>query len=122
MFDAPSVGLAESETTAAGSEAVVVDMGFAKVGLTICYDLRFPELFAHLTGSLGADIVLVPSAFTVTTGAAHWQVLLRARAIENQCVIVAPAQCGKFQAPIFTLHLFFSQVFIAIEDLHTAKL
>lgn len=70
-------------------------MGFAKVGLSICYDLRFPELYAHLRGEMGADVLLVPSAFTVRTGAAHWESLLRARAIENQCVVVAAAQYGK---------------------------
>jgi predicted amidohydrolase len=79
---------------APGDHAVVVDMGFAKVGLSVCYDLRFPELYSYLAGQLEADILLVPAAFTVLTGQAHWETLLRARAIENQCVVVAPSQCG----------------------------
>lgn len=64
------------------------------LGLAICYDLRFPELFRRLKKQ-GAEILIVPSAFTVPTGEAHWSVLLRARAIENQCFVVAPAQTGK---------------------------
>ena len=74
-------------------------MGFANVGLTTCFDLRFPNLFQSLRyGSQTrpcADIILVPSAFTVPTGQAHWEVLLRARAIETQCMIVAAAQSGQ---------------------------
>lgn len=84
----------ESENTAAGVEPVVVDMGFAKVGISICYDLRFPELYAHLRSKMGAEVLLIPAAFTVPTGSAHWEVLLRSRAIENQCVVVAAAQHG----------------------------
>ncbi|CAM9154440.1 unnamed protein product, partial [Ectocarpus fasciculatus] len=94
LFDAPSANLMESKTTAPGDEPMVVDMGFAKVGLSVCYDLRFPELYAHMRNNMGADVFLIPSAFTVRTGAAHWEVLLRSRAIENQCVVVAPAQYG----------------------------
>ncbi len=78
-----------------GTEPVVIDMGFAVVGLTTCYDLRFPELFGYLSNRLNAEIILVPSAFTVPTGRAHWETLLRARAIENQCVLVAAAQSGE---------------------------
>lgn len=63
------------------------------VGLTICYDVRFPELYRRLSG-LGATVFTVPSAFTATTGQAHWEVLLRARAIENQAYVIAPGQCG----------------------------
>jgi len=63
------------------------------VGLTICYDVRFPELYRRLS-SLGATVFTVPSAFTATTGQAHWEVLLRARAIENQAYVIAPGQCG----------------------------
>lgn len=70
-------------------------MGFAKVGLTVCFDLRFPKLFQSLRYDYDADIILVPSAFTVPTGRAHWEVLLRARAIETQCMIVAAAQSGQ---------------------------
>lgn len=74
-------------------------MGFAIVGLTVCFDLRFPALFQALRyGSETrpcADIILVPAAFTVPTGQAHWEVLLRARAIETQCMIIAAAQAGQ---------------------------
>ena len=94
LFDAPSANLMESNTTAPGDQPMVVDMGFAKVGLSICYDVRFPELYAHMRNNMGADVFLIPSAFTVRTGAAHWEVLLRSRAIENQCVVVAAAQYG----------------------------
>ena len=72
----------------------LVETKFAKLGLTICYDLRFPELYRELTGR-GAHILCVPSAFTDTTGQAHWATLLRARAIENQCYVMAAAQVGK---------------------------
>jgi predicted amidohydrolase len=73
-------------------------MGFAVVGLSVCYDLRFPELYSYLTNRMNAEILLVPSAFTVPTGAAHWEPLLRSRAIENQCVVVAAAQSGAHNA------------------------
>ncbi|GLC72751.1 hypothetical protein PLESTF_001289500 [Pleodorina starrii] len=87
--------LMESRSTAPGNEAVVVDTPAGRLGLTTCYDLRFPELFAHLTWERGAQILAVPSAFTVVTGAAHWEVLLRARAIECQSYVVAAAQAGR---------------------------
>ncbi|EFJ42479.1 hypothetical protein VOLCADRAFT_66991 [Volvox carteri f. nagariensis] len=90
--------LMESRSTAPGSEAVVVDTPAGRLGLTTCYDLRFPELFAHLTWERGAQILAVPSAFTVVTGAAHWEVLLRARAIECQSYVVAAAQAGRHNA------------------------
>lgn len=83
----------ESETIEAGNKAVVVDTPFGKVGLAICFDLRFPELFRQLV-LLGADVIVLPSAFTAITGKAHWEVLLRARAIENLCYVVASAQGG----------------------------
>jgi len=83
----------ESETFEAGEEVVVVETPFGKVGLAICYDLRFPELFRKLV-QMGSEIIVVPSAFTAVTGKAHWEVLLRARAIENLCYIVAPNQGG----------------------------
>lgn len=83
----------ESEKFIAGSEAVVADTPFGKIGLTICYDIRFPYLYRALAKA-GAKIIFVPAAFTAVTGAAHWHVLLRARAIENGCFIVAPAQTG----------------------------
>ena len=83
----------ESNTVAGGSEAVVADTPWGGVGLTICYDMRFPQLYGALARK-GAFLITVPSAFTVPTGQAHWHVLLRARAIENGCFIVAPAQGG----------------------------
>jgi len=83
----------ESETLEAGNKAVIVDTPFGKIGLAICFDLRFPELFRQLVLK-GAEIIVVPSAFTAITGKAHWEVLLRARAIENLCYVVASAQGG----------------------------
>lgn len=83
----------ESETLEAGNKAVVVDTPFGKIGLAVCYDIRFPELFRELV-SLGAEIIVLPSAFTAITGKAHWDVLLRARAIENVSYVVASAQGG----------------------------
>lgn len=83
----------ESRTTAAGQDVVVVDIGFAKLGLAVCYDLRFPELFRQMQ-ELGADMICLPSAFTKKTGQAHWHVLTRARAIENQCFVLAANQVG----------------------------
>ena len=84
----------ESATVKAGEQSVVVDTDLGRVGLSICYDLRFPGLYQQLRDK-GAEIVTVPSAFTLTTGKDHWQPLLRARAIENQCWVLAPAQYGK---------------------------
>ena len=84
----------ESETSSAGERVAVVDTPVGKLGLTICYDLRFPHLFSELRKK-GAQIISVPAAFTATTGEAHWEVLLRARAIETQCWILAAAQTGK---------------------------
>ncbi|MCY9869638.1 carbon-nitrogen hydrolase family protein [Vibrio barjaei] len=83
----------ESETFKAGTSIAMVPTDFGAVGLTICYDLRFPHLFSALRAQ-GANVIVVPAAFTAVTGKAHWQVLLRARAIENQCWIVAANQCG----------------------------
>lgn len=83
----------ESETIEAGSKAVVVETPFGKIGLAICFDLRFPELFRQLVLQ-GAEIIVLPSSFTAITGKAHWEVLLRARAIENLCYVVASAQGG----------------------------
>lgn len=91
-----NVNLKESTTTATGDCGVVVcdsPLG-GKLGLATCYDVRFPEQFALLKEK-GAQILLVPSAFTVPTGQAHWHILLRARAIENQCYVLAAAQCGR---------------------------
>lgn len=83
----------ESKYTQAGKKLSIAATKKANIGLTICYDLRFPELYRQLRG-LGADIITVPSAFTATTGKAHWQALLQARAIENQVYIIAAGQQG----------------------------
>ena len=83
----------ESNTVAPGGQAVVENLPWGRLGLSVCYDLRFPQLYRALARS-GAEILTVPSAFTETTGKAHWHVLLRARAIENSCFVVAPAQGG----------------------------
>ncbi len=80
-----------------GNAAVVAETPFARIGLTICYDLRFPHLFRRLAQA-GADILTVPSAFSKTTGAAHWHPLLQARAIETGCWVLAPAQTGRHAA------------------------
>lgn len=83
----------ESETTVAGTKTVVVDTPFGKIGLSVCYDLRFPKLYRELIEK-GAEILLIPAAFADTTGKAHWEPLLRARAIENLSYVIAPAQGG----------------------------
>lgn len=83
----------ESETMVPGNKMVVVDTPFGKLGMAVCYDLRFPGLFRNLVDH-GAEIISIPSAFTAITGKAHWEVLVRARAIENQCYVVAAAQGG----------------------------
>ncbi|PXX48277.1 carbon-nitrogen hydrolase family protein [Aquitalea magnusonii] len=81
----------ESDSIQAGSTPVRVDIGLAEVACGICYDLRFPELFRQLAPF---DVMILPAAFTATTGEAHWEVLLRARAIENQCYVIASGQGG----------------------------
>ncbi|MCL5962658.1 MAG: carbon-nitrogen hydrolase family protein [Chloroflexi bacterium] len=83
----------ESASIAPGVEIVLADIGEMKAGLSICYDLRFPELYRALSVR-GAKLAFVPTAFSVHTGKAHWEILLRARAIENQFFVVAPAQFG----------------------------
>ena len=83
----------ESAHVAPGSSAVVVDTPVGRLGLSVCYDVRFPELFRALSAS-GAQLLTIPSAFTGPTGRAHWETLLRARAIENLCYVIAPAQSG----------------------------
>ncbi|MEO0600352.1 MAG: carbon-nitrogen hydrolase family protein [Myxococcota bacterium] len=94
--DLPDEGvhLHESTSTEAGTTLTVVDSPVGRIGMTICYDLRFPEVYRHCRDA-GAEILTVPSAFTVPTGRAHWEVLLRARAIETQSFVVAPAQVGR---------------------------
>jgi predicted amidohydrolase len=100
LFDVelPGQRILESETIAPGEDAApVIQTDLGQVGLTICFDLRFPALYRQLRRA-GAEIVFVPSNFTFPTGAAHWEVLLRARAIENQVYLVAPAQVGRHNA------------------------
>jgi len=98
LFDVDIPGgavLRESDSTASGDELVVVDIAGAPVGVSICYDVRFPELYRQLVKDMGAEVLLVPAAFTAHTGAAHWHLLMRARAVENQARVVAPAQWGR---------------------------
>ena len=92
-FDNGRESYDEGRTLRAGTQPVAVQAGALRVGLSICYDLRFPELYRALM-TPPCDLIVVPSAFTHTTGQAHWEVLLRARAIENQCYVLAPAQGG----------------------------
>lgn len=84
----------ESSTFRPGEKAVTVQTPWGRLGVTICYDLRFPQLYRALAKA-GAEFLSVPAAFTRTTGRAHWHVLLRARAIETGCYVLAPAQCGE---------------------------
>ena len=96
MFDVqvtPEETFRESEGYRPGNRAVVADTPFGRIGMSICYDLRFPHLYQALAGA-GATILTVPAAFSPVTGAAHWQSLLRARAIENGAWVLAPAQTG----------------------------
>src|SRR5256885_6157404 len=90
-FEAGDERYDESRTLEAGESAVAVQSPFGRLALSVCYDVRFPELYRGL-GDF--DAMFVPSAFTVTTGAAHWETLLRARAIEDQAYVIAPAQSG----------------------------
>ncbi len=83
----------ESDSMQGGNQAVIKDTPFGKIGMTICYDVRFPSLYRQLAHK-GAIILTIPAAFTAHTGKAHWEVLLRARAIENGCFVIAPAQVG----------------------------
>ncbi len=84
----------ESKAYQPGAAAVHADLPWGRLGLTVCYDLRFPQLYRALAQA-GVDFLTVPSAFTRLTGRAHWHVLLRARAIETGCFVLAPAQCGE---------------------------
>jgi predicted amidohydrolase len=96
MFDVDAGGVSyrESEFERPGDEAVVAPIGELTVGLSVCYDLRFPELF-RILALRGAQLIALPSAFTLATGRDHWEVLLRARAIENQLFVIAPNQWGE---------------------------
>lgn len=96
MFDVDIAGdrkYRESESYRPGKRAVLADLPWGRLGMTVCYDLRFPHLYRALAQA-GAEIIAIPAAFTRKTGQAHWHVLMRARAIETGCFIVAPAQCG----------------------------
>lgn len=84
----------ESDTVAAGEHITVLDSPFGKLGIAVCYDIRFPELFRSMVNR-GAEIFVLPAAFTMKTGAAHWEILSRARAIENFCYFVGACQVGK---------------------------
>ncbi|MBD3671827.1 MAG: carbon-nitrogen hydrolase family protein [Gammaproteobacteria bacterium] len=83
----------ESETIEHGDQIVTIDTPFGRMGMAVCYDLRFPEMFRYMTRQ-GAEFITLPSAFTDITGKAHWEVLVRARAVENLCYIIAPGQGG----------------------------
>lgn len=95
LFDVtlPEEQYRESDTVEAGASPECIEAAGWKIGLSVCYDLRFPELYRHYS-SIGCNILTVPSAFTVPTGKAHWETLLRARAIENQSYVLAAGQCG----------------------------
>lgn len=100
MFDvdvSPEETFRESDGFRPGSRAVLADTPWGGLGMTICYDLRFPHLYRHLAQA-GAVMISVPAAFSHVTGAAHWEPLLRARAIENGCFVLAPAQTGTHPA------------------------
>jgi len=100
MFDAvvtESETYRESDGYRPGNRAVVADTPLGRIGMTICYDMRFPALYRVLAHA-GAQVVTIPSAFSPVTGAAHWETLLRARAIENGTYVLAPAQCGQHPA------------------------
>ena len=96
LFDvkAPDREYLESKTVAPGAEIVTAKAGAATLGLSVCYDVRFPELY-RLLALRGAEVLAVPAAFTLQTGKDHWELLLRARAVENQAFVVAPAQWGR---------------------------
>jgi predicted amidohydrolase len=96
LFDVDVPGgprFAESDTCKPGDAVTVVETPLAHFGLSICYDLRFPELYRAMTDR-GAQVLMIPAAFTLATGKDHWEPLMRARAIENQCYVIAPAQHG----------------------------
>jgi nitrilase len=97
LFDVDLAGgesYRESAQFAAGERVVVCETTFGRLGLAVCYDLRFPELFRAMAAD-GVDLIALPSAFTAQTGRAHWEVLVRARAIENFAYVIAPGQCGR---------------------------
>jgi len=93
-FEMGQESYSEPRTIEPGADVVVFDSPFGRIGLSICYDLRFPELYRAMED---VDLILVPAAFTATTGRAHWEILLRARAIENLAYVLAPAQGGSHE-------------------------
>lgn len=96
LFDvdvSPETRFKESDTCKPGDDVVIAETPLGRIGLTICYDLRFPELYRRLVDK-GAEILTIPSAFTLTTGKDHWEPLVRARAIETQAYVIAPGQHG----------------------------
>jgi len=95
LFDVPMTGLVESRQALPGDRLVACPSPAGMLGVTVCYDLRFPELYQKLTFLHGAQVLLVPSAFAMKTGEAHWETLLRCRAIETQCYVIAAAQVGQ---------------------------
>ena len=100
MFDVELPGgesYRESRNYQAGSAGVLAELPWGTLGLTVCYDLRFPQLYRALAKG-GADFLAIPSAFTRQTGEAHWHVLVRARAIENGCFVLAAAQTGRHES------------------------
>jgi predicted amidohydrolase len=100
MFDVELPGgesYRESRNYQPGNTGVVADLPWGRLGLTVCYDLRFPHLYRALAKA-GADVLAIPSAFTRKTGEAHWHILLRARAIENGCFVLAAAQAGRHES------------------------
>jgi predicted amidohydrolase len=100
MFDAvlsDNEKYRESDNYYGGQNAVIAETPWCKIGLTICYDLRFPHLHRALAKA-GASVITIPAAFAVTTGRLHWHVLNRARAIETGCFVIAPAQCGRHES------------------------
>jgi nitrilase len=94
-FASPSESYDEAKLICPGEQTVALDSPWGRVGLGICYDLRFPEQFRALLAAAPLDLIFLPAAFTVATGRAHWEVLLRARAIENQCYVLAAGQGGR---------------------------
>jgi predicted amidohydrolase len=101
LFDVDLDGqppLRESDLFSPGEQIVTHETDLGRIGLSVCYDVRFPELYRGLVAA-GSEILTVPSAFTALTGEAHWEVLLRARAIEDQCFVIAPAQWGTWGPP-----------------------
>jgi nitrilase len=96
VTDGVSESYDEGRAILAGRRATALDAGPIRLGLSVCYDLRFPELYRALMDP-PCDLISVPAAFTYTTGRAHWELLLRARAVENQCYVVAPAQGGRHE-------------------------